>query len=157
MVPRQSALLGLQKIELFSGLDTRVLREIAAKCQWARYKRNQTIVRRGGSDRNVYFVIAGLVRVAADAGPRRFTFRDIEAGGFFGEHAAIDARGGFADAVAVRESLLASMPPEVFRAIVSDHASVRERLLRGLTGSVRELADRMLHLGAQPVQSRIHG
>lgn len=155
MSSRQSALLGLQKIDLFQGLDTRSLREIAAKCHWTRFKRNEIIVRRGGADRNVYFVIAGLVRVAADAGARRFTFRDIEPGGFFGEHSAIDAGGGFADAVAVRESVLASMPPEVFRAIVSDHPTVRERLLRRLTGSVRELADRVLHLGAQSVQSRI--
>src|SRR5687768_15277596 len=110
MATRQSALLGLQKIDLFKGLDTRSLREIAAQCQWARFKRNQYVVRRGDGDRNVYFVIAGLVRVAADAGSRRFTFREIEAGGFFGEHSAIDARGGFADAFALRESLLASMP-----------------------------------------------
>jgi TolB-like protein/CRP-like cAMP-binding protein len=155
VAPRQSALLGLQKIDLFQGLDVRSLREIAAKCRWARYKRNQAVVRRGDTDRNVYFVIAGLVRVVADAGARRLTFRDVEAGGFFGEHAAIDARGGFADAVAVRESVLASMPPEVFRAIVSDHASVRERLLRTLAASVRELADRVLRLSAQSVQARI--
>jgi len=47
------------------------------------------------------------------------------------------------------------MSPEVFLAILANYASVRERLLRQLTGSVRELADRLLDLGAQPVQSRI--
>ena len=46
--PRQSALLGLQKIDLFKGLDTRSLREIAAKCRWKRYKRNECVVRREG-------------------------------------------------------------------------------------------------------------
>ncbi len=153
---RQSALLGLQKIDLFKGLDTRSLREIAAKCRWKRYKRNDCVVRREGADRDVHFVVAGMVRVAAAAGRgRRITFRDIPAGELFNEHSAIDGRAGFADVFAVRESLVASMPPEVFRAILASHASVRERLLRRLAGSVRELADRLLDLGAQTVQHRI--
>ena len=151
-----SALVGLQKVDLFKGLDSYSLREIATQCKWIRCKRGQVVIRRDGTDRDVFFVIAGLVRVAAAAGRgRRIFFRDIPAGVVFGEHSAIDGRARFADVVAVRESLLASMSPEAFRAILANHASVRERLLRRLTGSVRELADRLLELGAQPVQRRI--
>ena len=151
-----SALVGLQKVDLFKGLDSYRLREIATQCKWIRCKRDQVVIRRDGTDRDVYFVIAGMVRVAAAAGRgRRIIFRDIPAGGVFGEHSAIDGRARFADAVAVRESLLASTSPEVFRAILANHASVRERLLRRLTGSVRELANRLLELGAQPVQRRL--
>jgi len=153
---RVSALLGLQKVDLFEGLDSYSLREIAAQCKWIRCKRDQYVIRRDGTDRDVYFVIAGLVRVGAAAGRgRRIIFRDIPAGEVFGEHSAIDGRARFADVLAVRESLLASMSPEVFRAILANHASVRERVLRRLTGSVRELAERLLELGAQPVQQRI--
>jgi adenylate cyclase len=153
---RMSALLGLQKVDLFKGLDSYSLREIAAQCKWTRCKRNEYVIRREGTDRDVYFVIAGMVRVAAAAARgRRIIFRDVAAGEVFGEHSAIDGRARFADVLALRESLLASMSPEVFRAILANHASVRERLLRRLTGSVRELADRLLDLGAQPVQRRI--
>ena len=153
---RMSALLGLQKVDLFKGLDSYSLREIAAQCKWTRCKRNEYVIRREGTDRDVYFVIAGTVRVAAAAARgRRIIFRDVAAGEVFGEHPAIDGRARFADVVALRESLLASMSPEVFRAILANHTSVRERLLRRLTGSVRELADRLLDLGAQPVQQRI--
>ena len=151
-----SALLGLQKIDLFKGLDTTSLREIAGQCKWTRCKRKQYVIRRDGTDRDVYFVIAGMVRVAAAAGRgRRIIFRDIPAGEVFGEHSAIDGRSSFADVLAVRESLLASMPPEVFRAILAKHAPVRERLLRRLSGSVRELANRVLDLGARSVQCRV--
>src|SRR5262245_9566334 len=151
-----SALLGLQKVDLFKGLDTYSLREIAERCRWTRCKPNQYVIRRDGTDRDVYFVIAGMVRIAAPAGRgRRIIFRDVRAGEMFGELSAIDGRARFADVVAVRESLLASMPPEVFRAILANHASVRERLLRRLSGSVRELADRLIELDAQPVQRRI--
>ncbi|HVJ11845.1 MAG TPA: cyclic nucleotide-binding domain-containing protein, partial [Burkholderiales bacterium] len=155
-IVRMSALVGLQKVDLFKGLDSYSLREIAARCRWIRCKRDQVVIRRDGTDRDVYFVIAGQVRVAAMAGRgRRIILRDVSAGEVFGEHAAIDGRARFADVLALRETLLASMPPEVFRAILANHASVRERLMRRLTGSVRELAGRLLELGAQPVQRRI--
>jgi class 3 adenylate cyclase/TolB-like protein len=97
-----------------------------------------------------------LVRVFAAAGRgRKIILRDVAAGDMVGEHSAIDGRARFADVVAVRESFLASMPPEAFRAILANHPSVRERLLRRLSGAVRELADRLLELGAQRVPERV--
>lgn len=153
---RASASLGLQKVDVFKGLDAPTLRAIADQCRWTRCKRNQYVIRRDGTDRDVYFVIAGMVRVTAEAARgRRIIFLDVPAGELFGEHSAIDGRARFADVLAVRESLLASMPPEAFRALLANHASVRERVLRRLTGSVRELADRVLDLGAQRVPWRI--
>ena len=153
---RASALLGLQKVDLFKGLDTYSLREIAAQCRWTRCRRNEYVIRRDGKDRDVYFVIAGAVRVGARAARgRQIIFNDVAAGELFGVHSAIDGKPRIGDAVAMRESLLASMSPEVFRAILANHASVRERLLRRLAGAVRELAARLLDLGAQRVQSRI--
>src|SRR6266850_159789 len=152
--PRMSALLGLQKVELFKGLDSASLREIALQCKWTRCKPNEYVIRRDGTDRDVYFVIAGLVRVAAPAGRgRNLIFLDVAAGDLFGEHSAIDGRSRFADVLAVRETLLASMPSEAFRAILANHPSVRERLLRRLSGSVRELTARLLELGALSADS----
>ena len=119
---RMSAVLGLQKVELFKGLDAASLREIGLQCKWTRCKRNEYVIRRDGTDRDVYFVIAGMVRVAAPAGGgRNIILRDVPAGDLFGEHSAIDGRSGFADVLAVRESLFASMPPEAFRAILANH------------------------------------
>src|SRR5205085_11073867 len=107
-LPRMSALLGLQKVELFRGLDSASLREIAQQCKWARCRKNELVIRRDGTDRDVYFVISGLVRVTAGAARgRHITLRDVAAGDMFGEHSAIDGRRRFADVVAVRESLLA--------------------------------------------------
>jgi adenylate cyclase len=153
---RASALLGLQKVDLFKGLDTYTLREIAAQCRWARFARGEYVIRREATDRDVYFVVAGMVRVGAAAGRgRQIIFRDLAAGELFGMHSAIDGKARLADVVAGRESLVASMSPETFRAILADHPSVRERLLRRLTLSVRDLTGRLLDLGAQRVQPRI--
>jgi CRP-like cAMP-binding protein len=152
----KSTLLGLQKVELFKGLDSYALREIAAQCRWTRCSRNEYVIRRDDPGCDVYFVIAGMLRVTAAAGRgRRIILHDVAAGGVFGEHSAIDGRAPLADVLALRESLLASMPREVFRALVANHGSVRERLLQRLSGSVRELTERLLELGAQPVQRRI--
>src|SRR5262245_46412071 len=153
---RVSALLGLQKVDLFKGLDSYNLREIAAQCRWLRVARNEYVIRRGARDRDVYFVIAGLVRVGARGGRgRQIIFTDLGPGNFFGAHSAIDGKPRIADVVAVRESFVASMSPEVFRAICANHASVRERLLRHLAGELRHMTERLLDLGAQRVQSRI--
>jgi adenylate cyclase len=153
---RVSALLGLQNVELFKGLETASLREIAQQCTWTRCKRNAVVIRRDGSDRDVYFVISGMVRMAAPgARGRSLILRDVPAGEVFGELSAIDGRRRFADVLAVRESLLASMPADAFRAILANHPSVRERLMRRLSGAVREFAARLLELGARRVGDRV--
>ena len=153
---RASALLGLQKVQIFKGLDTYTLREIAGQCRWRRVARNEYVMRRDDVDRDVYFVIAGTLRMGATVSRgRQIIFRDLVPGELVGVHSAIDGKPRLSDVVAMRESLLASMSPEVFRAILADHASVRERLLRRLTGAIRDLAERLLDLGAQRVQSRI--
>jgi CRP/FNR family cyclic AMP-dependent transcriptional regulator len=155
-VKSKSTLLGLQKVALFKGLDSYSLQEIAAQCEWRRCSRNEHVMRRDESGRDVYFVVAGMLRLTAPAGRgRRILLHDIGAGDFFGEHSAIDGRSRLADVRALRESLIASVPREVFLAIVASHALVRDRLLQRLTGSVRELTERLLELGAQPVQRRI--
>jgi adenylate cyclase len=155
---RASALLGLRRVDVFKDLSGQTLRAIADRCKWTRYKRNQYVIRRGGADRDVYFVAAGMVRVTAEGWRgRRIILRDVPAGELFGEHSAIDGRAHVADVLAVRESLVASMPPDTFRALLARHVSVRERVLRRLTGSVRELADRILDLGVKRVPGRIWG
>ena len=84
---RASALLGLQKVDLFKGLDTYTLREIAAQCRWTRCARGEYVIRREATDRDVYFVVAGMVRVGAAAGRgRHIIFRDLPAGEVFGVH-----------------------------------------------------------------------
>jgi adenylate cyclase len=154
----RSSALGLQKVDVLKGLHSQTLRAIAAQCKWTRYKPKQYVIRRDGADRDVYFVIAGMVRVTAEGWRgHRIIFRDISAGDLFGEHSAIDGRTRVADVEAVQESLLASMPPDAFRALLARHASVRERVLRRITGSVREMADQILDLGVKRVPGRIWG
>src|SRR4026209_2696579 len=112
---RASALLGLQKVDVFKDLSAQTLRAIADRCKWTRYQRNEYVIRRGGTDRDVHFVVAGMVRVTAEGWRgRRIIFRDVSAGELFGGGSAIDGRARVADVLAVQESLIASMPPDAF-------------------------------------------
>src|SRR5258708_34395787 len=117
--PRVSAVLGLQKVELFRGLDPVSLREIGQHCKWTRYRKNEYVIRRGdGTDRDVYFVISGLVRVSPPAGRgRNIIFRDVAAGDFFGEHSPLDGLNPFSAGVAGPEWRARSLPPEAFPAV----------------------------------------
>ena len=148
--------LGLRGIKLFEGLDTFSLEEIARQCKWRRYKRKDRVISRTDTDRSVYLVIAGTVRVTVltESG-RGMTFRDISAGEVFGELSALDDRARSADVTAVADSVLASMSPETFQDILSRHPNVRQRLFRALSAAVRELTDRLVELSTLDVEHRI--
>ena len=155
---RSTSSIGLQRVDVFKGLHAQTLKAIAEQCKWTRYKPNQYVFRREGSDKDVYFVIAGRVRVTAEGWRgRKITLRDVAAGELLGEHSAIDGQPRVADVQAVEESLLASMPPDAFRALLGRHPSVRERVLRRITSSVRELSDQIVDLGVKRVPGRIWG
>src|SRR3989442_7679409 len=119
---RMSAVLVLQKFELFKGLDAASLREIGLQCKWTRCKRNEYVIRRDGTGRDVYFVIAGLVRVAAPAGRgRHIIFRDVAAGDLFGEHPANDGCSRLSGWLAVGELHVGLLSPASYPAESAHH------------------------------------
>lgn len=154
--PRTLSFLGLRGIRLFEGLDAFSLEEIARRCSWRRYKRNDRVISRHGTDRDVYLVISGMVRVAArSTHGRGIIFRDIAAGELFGELSALDQRERSADVLAVSDALLASMSPEAFHDLLAQYPSVRQRLFRSLSASVRDLTDRLVEVSTLDVERRI--
>ena len=55
------------------------------------------------------------------ASGRQVTFRDIPAGDWFGDLAAIDGLSRSADIVALDNALVAAMPPAIFRDLLHSH------------------------------------
>ena len=93
---------------------------------------------------------------AYSAAGRQVTYREMHAGEWFGEFAAIDGLSRSADVVAIDDSLVAAMNPAVFRQLLRDHAVVCDRMLLRLTSSVRDLTDRLFELSTLGVQNRVH-
>ena len=77
----------------------------------------------------MFFVVSGTARVMIPSAGREVLFRQIEAGEFFGELAAIDAQPRSSGILAATDVTLARMPATAFRAAVHAHPNVCDRLL----------------------------
>ena len=158
--PRAAALpsaLGLRTIKLLVGLPDSALDDLARQCRWRRYTAGQRIISRDAPDNDVYMIVSGKVRITAfSAAGRQVMFRDTPAGEWFGDLAAIDRGSRSADVDAIADTLLASMSPMVFRALVHQHATVCDRVLDRLAGLVRDLTDRVFEFSTLGVQNRVH-
>jgi CRP-like cAMP-binding protein len=153
----QPSALGLRRVALLEGLSDAALEALARECAWRNVAAGQRIVSRDAKDRDVYLIVAGRARVTIySAAGRQVTFRDLGAGEFFGDIAAIDGEPRSADVVALESTLVASLSPAVFRRLLREHADVAERILRGLASLVRRLSERVIDLSTLGVQNRIH-
>lgn len=153
----RTALVGLQRIELLQGLESAALEALAAQLAWRHVPAGEHVISRDAADRDVYLVVSGRVQVGAfSVGGKQVTYCEIGAGDLFGELAAIDGRARSADVIAIQDSLLASMRPEVLRRLLAEHRGPNEWLLRRLTGTVREMTDRVFDLSTLGVRNRVH-
>ena len=154
---RGCALHGLRAIRLLARIPEPELGNIARCCAWRRYAREQTILARDATDKDVYFIASGVVRVTAFSGSgRQLTFRDLGMGEWFGDLAAIDGGRRSADVVAVSETLVASVSSALFLQMIARNPTMAEALLRHMVGHVRDLSARLFSLSTLGVQNRIH-
>ena len=153
----RTALVGLQRIEILEGLELPLIEALAKRLNWHQVRTGERVISREDPDRDVYLVVGGRVQVAAfSPGGKQITYREIGAGELFGELAAIDGRGRSADVTALQDSLLATMSPQTFMELVFANRIVCEKVLRRLTGSVREMTDRVFQLSTLGVRNRVH-
>ena len=153
----RAATLGLRRVPLLDGLSEDALQSLARDCAWRNLGAGETLIARNAPDRGVHFVVSGRVRVTMySPSGRQVTFRDLVAGQFLGEIAALDGRPRSADAVAVESTLVASLTPEAFTRLRQQQPIVGERLLVHLATLVRGLSDRVIEVSTLGVQNRIH-
>ena len=157
MKSAEPSILGLQRVKLLEGLSVPALEELARQCRWRRFEAGQRVISREAQDQDVYLIASGRVRVTSfSAAGRQVTYRDIIAGDWFGDFAAIDGRARSADIVALEDTLLAVMDAAEFRRLLHEHPVVCDHVLRRLVASVRELTERVFDLSTLGVQNRVH-
>ena len=106
---------------------------------------------------DIYFVVQGHVRVLIQANSGRDSIlRDIRDGGYFGELAALDGMPRSAEIVAIVDSVVAKMPPGVFRIVLRREPDVCDQLLSLLASQICMLANRVNELGTLDVRTRIY-
>jgi CRP-like cAMP-binding protein len=147
----------LAKIGLFRSLNAAQIELLDTQCSWRRASRNQWIVDYQDTSSDVFFVASGTVRVKVrSVSGREVLLREINAGEFFGELAAIDNQPRSAGILAVTDVTVARMPALVFRATVHAHPDVCDHLLALLAGQIRILANRVNEFTTLDARHRIY-
>lgn len=147
----------LRRVQLLASLSDSALAQLSTRIAWRQLRRGQQVVSRDSTDKDVYFVVEGRVRVLAfsEAG-RQVTYDDIGPGGLFGDFAALDGLARSADVIALEDTLTASIPPSSFRRLLREHPEACESMMLRLVGSVRDLTERLFELSTLGLQNRVH-
>jgi CRP/FNR family transcriptional regulator, cyclic AMP receptor protein len=147
----------LAKIGLFRSVDAAKIEILDTQCSWRRASRNQWIMEYQDASSDVFFVVSGTVRVKLQSvSGREVLLREINAGEFFGELAAIDNQPRSAGIVAVTDVTVARMPASVLLAAVHAHPDVCNQLLVLLAGQIRTLANRVNEFTTLDGRNRMH-
>ncbi len=130
---------------------------LESQCSWRRYRLGERVFDHGSTGRDVYFVIDGSVSVINfSASGREVGFASAEAGGMFGEMAAIDGEARSASVVASADSWIAVLPPEQFIALLRQHADMTLALLRRLSVKVRQVGERVMEMVSLEAAGRVY-
>lgn len=148
----------LNGIELLSSLGGEELDQLLERCLVHKYSPGQIVLDSGDEGQHdVFFVVAGSVRIVNHSlAGREIAFANVREGGYFGELAALTDKPRTASVVAVSECQLASLRPEYFQQMLSNHAEVAIRLITGLAEIVQRCDERIMDLSTLSAVQRVH-
>jgi CRP/FNR family transcriptional regulator, cyclic AMP receptor protein len=126
-------------------------------CSWRSYSCGKEVINCASTSRDVFFVIAGSVRVTNQSpSGREVTLADLQPGDFFGELAAIDGEPRSATVVATSEAHLAVMAGETLRRVICEHPAVALAMLKRLASTVRNSTARIMELSTLGAHNRVY-
>ena len=147
----------LEKVGLFRSLERKAREGFEQRCQWRHAHPKEWLLEQNDIGTDIYFLTSGVVRVLITPSPdREIILGDIEAGGYFGEMAAIDGQPRSAGILAITDATIARMPATVFREIIHQFPDVSEQLLRQLVTRIRTLDQRVNEFSSMHVKNRIY-
>ena len=145
----------LAHFPLFKTLDRQSLQRIETTCSWRRVAAKEWVVDPEAQGTDVFLVLQGHVRVIVSIGGRETILRDIQAGEFFGELAALDLKPRSAGILAITDAQLACLPATAFRRAIHEHPQVCDQVLAILVGQIRMLANRARENAGLSVRHRL--
>lgn len=146
----------LAQIHLLEDLSAVEIERLEQACSWKTYAAQEQIIDRQSDTQDVYFVVSGAARVVIySLSGREITLDDVNAGGHFGDLAAIDGEPRSASVMALRDTVIASLSQERFLQLLSEHFTVTLRLMRALTRIVRTSTDRIMDLSTLAANNRV--
>jgi len=146
----------LDSIDIFGGLTPEARRMLAGRCSWRDFKPHQQILGHQEDSRTVLFLTAGKAHATIfSENGKQVTFIDINAGGMFGEWAAIDGKPRSASVEAVTRCTAAAMSQELFWEVLRTEPTVVAAVLKRLVRRLREMSDKEVESATLPVAKRI--
>lgn len=147
----------LRGIQLFVNLPPEEIASLETRCKWAHHAAGEQILDRDSDNRDVYFVVAGSVRIVNfSTSGREIALATIEAGSYFGELSAIDGQRRSANVVAITECDLATITPAVFSRLLVKHPTVAMHVLQRMAGIIRVADDRIMDLSTLRAVQRVY-
>jgi CRP/FNR family transcriptional regulator, cyclic AMP receptor protein len=146
----------LAGIPLFkdAGLD---LAAFEARSRWRRFDPDEVLVDFDDLTTDVFFLLAGDVRILIRTqSGKEIILGEMRGGQFFGELSAIDGVKRSANVSALTRGEACIMPAGVFRELVFSAPLVADRLLRLLAGRVRELNARLMEQAVLDLRHRLY-
>ncbi|MFY9627201.1 MAG: Crp/Fnr family transcriptional regulator [Methylocystis sp.] len=147
----------LEGIPFFQGIKSSEAEAYAKHCVWKRFMEHELVLDFDDQSVDVYFILSGEVRVLIrTAAGKEMILGDIGQGLFFGEMAAIDGTKRSANVTALTNTELCIVPASIFKSIVSETPAICDRLLRLLTGRIRELNSRLFERSVLDLRHRLY-
>src|SRR4029078_1002500 len=147
----------LEKIGLLRSLDREARETFEARCQWRHARTKGWLLEHNDIGTDIYFLASGVVRVLITPSPdREIILGDIEAGGYFGEMAAIDGQPRSAGILAIPDATIARMPATVFHEVIHQFPDVSEQLLKQLVARIRTLDQRVNEFSSMHVKNSVY-
>jgi len=148
----------LDGVPLLKDMPQKERDELARQCRFRRYAEGEHIIDGQAGGRDVYFVVAGMVRVVNySPSGREVAFDDIPAGNFFGELAALDGgpRSAFVQAQSPGATA-AAMPHEVFIDLLMRQPRLGLEIMKRLARVIRFSTERIMDLSTVGANNRVH-
>ncbi|HYA86191.1 MAG TPA: Crp/Fnr family transcriptional regulator [Nitrospirota bacterium] len=134
----------LKNIPLFKHLKDSQLREIAARCKSAQYKKGDVIFHKSDLSTDLYIVNSGKLKaLLVDEEGDEIVLAQFEKGAFFGELSLLDGKGRSATIVVEKESELSILKKEMFFDILYKDPRIAVELMATLVERLRK-ADEMI-------------
>ena len=147
----------LERVGLLRSLNATDRAKFEKRCQWRHAHAKEWLLEQDDVGTDIFFLTSGVVRVLITPSPdREIILGDIEAGGYFGEMAAIDGQPRSAGILAITDATIACMSATVFREVIHNHPDVSEQLLAQLVARIRTLDQRVNEFSSMHVKNRIY-
>lgn len=146
----------LNDIGVLDGLPADQLQRLGTACVWRAFERGVTIVDADMESTDVYFLVDGRVRITFfSSSGREVAFRELDAGGSFGELAAVDGLGRSATVIALETCTVAVIACEQFWKLMYTHPQIAANVLRRFATLIRDLTARVVDTTTLTVPERV--